>query len=91
MREHEDQALDRLLDAYTVPPPRPGLATRIVANLPAARPPWWPFAALWQPLGGLAAAALLGIVVGTSLPSPPPAAAADDGAPWAADWAEPSL
>ena len=89
-QEHEDQVLDRLLDAYTVPPPRPGLATRIVANAPSPRPLWWPFSALWQPLSGLAAAAVLGIVVGVALPSPPPAMA-DDGLAWSAEWAEPSL
>lgn len=91
-QESDDQALDRLLGTYTVPPPRPGLATRIVANAPAARPLWWPFAALWQPLTGLAAAAVLGVVVGISLPATTTPAVADDAAaPWTAgDW-DPSL
>ena len=87
----EDKALDRLLDTYTVPAPRPGLATRIVAGMPRPRPLWWPFAALWQPLGGLVAASIIGIAVGMTLPSPPPAAA-DEAASWSApDWADPSL
>jgi hypothetical protein len=92
----QDAALDRLLDAYTVPPPRPGLATRIVAAAPAAGRQawsalWWPFGGLWQPIGGLAAAAIVGLVVGLTQP-PAAAEPADELASliWtSSDWLEP--
>ncbi|MEQ9639974.1 MAG: hypothetical protein RIM84_08115 [Alphaproteobacteria bacterium] len=95
MRQEQDErvelALDRLLDAYDAPEPDPGLATRIIASMPRPGPAWWPFGALWQPLSGLAAAALIGIVVGVALPSPS-VADPDDAAPWnVAELSEPSL
>lgn len=87
----EETALDRLLDVYDAPEPGPGLATRIIASVPKPGPAWWPFGALWQPLGGLAAAALVGLVIGITLPSPS-VADQDEVVPWTvAEWSEPSL
>lgn len=90
-QERDEKALNRLLDAYVAPEPGPGLATRIIAAVPRPGPAWWPFRALWQPLGGLAAAAVIGVVVGVVMPAPS-VADQDDAAPWqAADWSEPDL
>ena len=71
----EAKALDALLDGATAPEPSPELKAEILAaaGRPAQRPwaiPVWPFGALWKPVSALAAAAMLGIIAGTVLPSP---------------------
>ncbi|MBW2452916.1 MAG: hypothetical protein JRI68_00300 [Deltaproteobacteria bacterium] len=73
------QALDDLLDAAPSEEPSAALRSRVLAAAPERPLTWrarldqftaqlWPFTPRWQPATGLAAAALLGIVVGTAVP-----------------------
>jgi len=74
------QGMDDLLDlAPPVEEPAPALRRRVLEAAPQPRQTWlerldqltarlWPFSPRWQPATGLAAAAVLGIVVGTAVP-----------------------
>jgi hypothetical protein len=80
---HEEAALDRLISTLPAPAASPALAARILAaaeNHPRLRgwatsardaANWlaalWPFGPPWQPASAMAAAALLGLVVGATL------------------------
>ena len=73
----EEQRLGRVLDAWQVAPPRPGLALSIAL---AAKPKVPGFGWTWPRLATLAAAACLGLMVGwIDVPGDNAANAADPG------------
>ena len=72
MRE-DAAALDMLMDLSTAPAPSPELMARVLAaREPADADGWlsflWPFGPVWQPASAMAAAAVLGIVIGAAAP-----------------------
>lgn len=80
------RALDRLLDAVPAPLPNPALKAALKAVPERARLRWsdrlaafWPFGAPWRPAAGLAAAALVGIVVGLTAPDGATGSGQEDG------------
>ncbi|GAB4194870.1 MAG: hypothetical protein OHK0024_34880 [Thalassobaculales bacterium] len=83
----QDHSFERLLRGRQPPPPAPFLAARI-ASLAAAEPPaadgfrpfagLWPFTGAWPSLAGLAAVAVLGVVVGSTVPMAPATATTVD-------------
>lgn len=69
MRE-DAAALDMLMEISAAPAPSPELMVRVLAdNEPSG---WlsalWPFGPVWQPASAMAAAAVLGIVIGAAAP-----------------------
>jgi hypothetical protein len=67
--------LDVMLDRHPVPPVSLALQSRIAAiperrheTLAGVFRSFWPFGALWRPAGGLAAAAIIGLMVGIGTP-----------------------
>jgi hypothetical protein len=70
---NEAAALDGRLDAEPPLAPSARLSAAVLASAPATRRPWtftlWPFGPAWQPATGLAAAAMLGLFLGLSMPA----------------------
>jgi hypothetical protein len=75
-----EAALDARLNAEQPLPPSPDLVAAVLAAAPSANaarvqgwrrwgPVLWPFGPPWQPAAGMAAAAMLGILVGFSEPA----------------------
>ena len=75
-QQADDATLDRLMDAAPVHAAAPALKSRILAAANAEQggrvQGWlaalWPFGPPWQPASALAAAALLGLIAGATLP-----------------------
>ena len=65
-----DKDLNRLLDAYRVPPPSPALRERVLAAAPKPGRRWVVDPFWWVSGAGLAAAGVAGLVFGAAL-SPP--------------------
>ncbi len=72
---HDAAALDAMLDLAPPPLPSPELAADILHVEPGSS--WrqwcailWPFGGIWQPIGGLAAAAALSVVLALTVPLP---------------------